>query len=127
MRAGWTCNRRTFGDGAILLIATGFSSKLVSELGADIVNYFMTALSGTQVVPPISFAATGMATATLNINVKFYWSIAFAGLTGPASAALFHGPAAPGTTAGAMVNAGANTLDSPIKGSIHLTPGQITD
>jgi hypothetical protein len=68
-----------------------------------------------------------MATATLDNNGKFYWSITFTGLTGPASAALFHGPAAPGTTAGAMVNAGANTLDSPMKGSIYLTPGQITD
>jgi CHRD domain len=54
---------------------------------------------------------------------KLTWTINYSGLTGPATAAHFHGPAPVGTAAGVMVPI-TGSLDSPIKGSATLTEDQ---
>ena len=58
---------------------------------------FMAMLSGAEEVPPVETGGTGSANVTWNSETKeLSWSIDFAGLSGPATAAHFHGPAGPG-------------------------------
>jgi predicted secreted protein with PEFG-CTERM motif len=53
------------------------------------------------------------------------WSIDFSDLSGSATAAHFHGPAAEGANAGVQVNIGeVSGLVSPMNGSAQLTPDQ---
>ena len=54
------------------------------------------------------------------------YTVTFENLTGPATAAHFHGPAAPGANAGVQVPLGNNPT-SPIHGSAKLTDAQITE
>jgi len=87
---------------------------------------FGTALKGSDEVPPNSEKGTGQVTATLDTATKaFNYTVTYSGLTGPATAAHFHGPAAPGANAGPAVM--VMNLASPIKGSATLTDAQIAD
>ena len=92
---------------------------------ADQVN-FKADLSGASEVPPVTSAGKGTATASLDTATKtLSWSVTYSGLSGPATAAHIHGPAAPGANAGVLVP--FNDPAGPIKGSAALTDAQITD
>jgi hypothetical protein len=92
--------------------------------GSALAQEFNATLSGAEEVPPVETSATGTATATLNADTKeFTWTIEFSGLSGPPTAAHFHGPAAPGENAGPVV--GIEDLESPSEGSVTLTDEQI--
>lgn len=73
--------------------------------------------------------ATGVGTATLDTNTNlFSWNLSWSGLSGPATAAHFHGPAPPNQNAGVTVNFGAiSGLTSPSIGNTVITGGQATD
>ena len=88
----------------------------------------MASLDGTQEVPPVETEGTGSATMDFDPSTnELSWSIEFSGLSGPATAAHFHGPAAEGATAGVLVDIGAvSGLDSPMDGSAVLTSEQAT-
>lgn len=58
-------------------------------------------------------------------TMEFTWTISYEGLTGPANAAHFHGPAAEGEDAPPVVPAEGD-LASPIEGSATLTDEQVT-
>jgi hypothetical protein len=86
-------------------------------------------LTAKDEVPPNASTATGDGTFTLNPATKeLTWVVMFTGLSGPATAAHIHGPAAPGANAGVVV-----PFDPPkapageIKGSKTLTDAQIAD
>src|ERR1700747_3632306 len=86
-------------------------------------------LTAKDEVPPNASTATGDGTFTLNPATKeLTWVVTFTGLTGPATAAHIHGPAAAGVNAGVVV-----PFDPPkapageIKGSKALTDDQIAD
>jgi len=88
---------------------------------------FKAALDGASETPPNDSKGTGMMTATFDpATGMLTWSIDYSGLTGPAVAAHFHGPAPAGKAAGVEVPLAA-PLDSPIKGSAKLTPEQAKD
>ena len=75
--------------------------------------------------PGVTSSGKGTATATLDTNNKtLTWTVDYAGLSGPATAAHIHGPADPGANAGIVVPFTGN-LASPIKGSATLTDEQI--
>jgi hypothetical protein len=77
--------------------------------------------------PGVTSAGKGSATATLDTAAKtLTWTVDYSGLSGPATAAHIHGPAAPGANAGVVVPFTGN-LASPIKGSATLTDAQIAD
>lgn len=83
----------------------------------------MASLTGGEEVPPVETAATGTADITWNADSKeLSWTIDFSGLSGPATAAHFHGPAAPGENAPPVV--GIEDLESPSEGSVTLTDEQ---
>lgn len=93
---------------------------------ADQVN-FKADLSGASEVPPVTTPGKGSATASLDTATKqLTWTVDYSGLSGPATAAHIHGPAAPGANAGVLVPLGTN-LANPIKGSATLTDAQISD
>ena len=87
---------------------------------------FAAKLAGADEVPPNATAGKGEATATLNTATKaFRYSVTYSGLTGPAMAAHFHGPASPGQNAPPVIT--MKSLASPMKGQATLTDGQIGD
>jgi hypothetical protein len=94
---------------------------------AAVVNYTAT-LSGASEVPPNDSKGTGTVTATYDTATqKFTYTVTYSGLTGPATAAHFHGPAAAGTNAPPVLPIPATMLTSPIKGDATLTAAQAAD
>jgi hypothetical protein len=108
-----------------LLAALGVSAALfaVSPAMAEMVKMSAT-LEASQEVPPNDSAGTGMVDATFDTETKMLdWTVEYADLTGPATAAHFHGPAAAGENAPPMVPLSGD-LASPMKGSATLTDEQ---
>jgi CHRD domain len=79
-------------------------------------------------VPPRVSHGHGMLNASFDTSTRaLQWSITYEGLSGPATAAHFHGPAPVGQNAKVQVPIGKGALASPIKGSATLTEQQVTD
>jgi len=81
-------------------------------------------LDGRQQVPPVETTGKGAAeisydTATRQLD----WTVTYSGLSGPAIAAHFHGPAGPGENAAPVVPF-KPPLASPVSGSATLTEEQ---
>jgi hypothetical protein len=84
---------------------------------------FKANMSGKTEVPPNTTAGTGTVTATYDTDSKkLTWKGTYSGLTGPATAAHFHGPAAAGKNAGVMIPIAPAT--SPLEGSATLNDAQ---
>jgi hypothetical protein len=78
-------------------------------------------------VPPTTSTGTGDVLARLNTDTKqLSYTMTYMGLTGPATAAHFHGPAEPGQNAGVAVPIG-NNPPSPSTGTVTLTDAQMKD
>jgi len=87
--------------------------------------YFQSNLSGTQEVPPTASRGTGVMTAKLYPDTRSLdYKVEYSGLSGPATAAHIHGPAAAGANAGVAVPFKAAA--SPITGASILTEEQAT-
>ena len=85
------------------------------------------ALDGKAEVPPKPGSGFGDALATLDPKTKMLsYTITFQGLSGPATAAHFHGPADAGANAGVVVPIGKDPA-SPVTGTTTLTDAQIAD
>jgi len=81
-----------------------------------------------QEVPPVTGGGTAKGTFTLNPATKeLTWNVTYSGLSGDAGAAHIHGPAAPGSNAGVVVNLAPNGAKSPISGKATLTDAQVAD
>lgn len=89
---------------------------------------FSADLTGGAEVPPADSNATGKVDATLDTDTKvFTWSITYDGLSGAATAAHFHGPAAADANAGPVVPIPDDKLASPMAGEATLDDAQIGD
>lgn len=83
-------------------------------------------LTGAQEVPAVATAGTGTLDATYNKETrKLSYTVNYSGLSGPATMAHFHGPAAPGSNAPVVVPF-ANPAN-PISGEATLTEAQAID
>ena len=111
-----------------LALAAGLALAGCSDMAAMMggKQNFSADLTGGQEVPPVTTPARGSTTATLDGSTLDY-TVQFSGLSGPATGAHFHGPAAPGQNAGVQVNIGQAGLASPIKGRAQLTDQQVAD
>ena len=90
---------------------------------AETVNYKADLRADTE-VPPNPSKGVGHVTATYDTDAKkLAWKVGYSDLTGPASAAHFHGPAKPGKNAPPVVPL-TGPLTSPIEGSATLTEDQ---
>jgi hypothetical protein len=82
-------------------------------------------LKGSNEVPPVTGVATGMLTATLDTTTnELRYHVTFDGLTGAATGAHFHGPAAPGANGAPQIPVKMSPIVSPIVGTATLTPEQ---
>jgi hypothetical protein len=88
--------------------------------------HFKANMKASNEVPATKSKGTGSVTATLDTATKkLTWKGSYKGLTGPATAAHFHGPAARGKNAGVAIPISPNT--SPFQGSATLTDEQVKD
>ena len=94
---------------------------------AEIQNYTATLSPQSEVPPVTGTTANGTLGATYDTATrKLTYSVTYDKLTGPATGAHFHGPAAAGANAGVVVPV-TDASKSPIKGEATLTPAQATD
>ena len=107
---------------------------LAAPLGASAATeHFHAVLLGASEVPPTGAAGAGTLDATLDTSSRaLTYTLSWSGLTGPATMAHFHGPAAPGVAAGVQVairektNPGINApLTSPVNTQAILTTDQV--
>ena len=88
---------------------------------------FKATLDGKSEVPPTTTAGKGTADIDYDpATKKLSWKLSYSGLSGPATAAHFHGPADEGKNAGVAV-AIPNATKSPAEGSATLTDQQAAD
>lgn len=79
-------------------------------------------------VPPTATKGAGAVDATYDTATHLLrWTVTYENLTGPATAAHFHGPAPVGQNAGVQVPIPKDELASPIKGSKELTDAQVAE
>jgi hypothetical protein len=99
----------------------------VAFAGPAFADKMKATLDGTSEVPPNTSAGKG--TADLDYDAaskKLTWKLTYTGLSGPATAAHFHGPAEAGKNGGVAV-AIPNATSSPAEGSATLTDAQAAD
>ena len=114
---------RHFLKPAVLALAVG-AALSATAARAEMMMYKAT-MNGASESPATSSPGTGSVDATYDsATKKLSWKGTYSGLTGPATAAHFHGPAEPGKNAGVAVPAPAAT--SPFEGSATLTDAQAT-
>ena len=88
---------------------------------------FKVMLTGAQQVPPVNTTAAGTADLTYDPATRVLtWNVTFSGLSGPATMAHFHGPAAQGKNAPPVIwlSPKGSAVEMPIKGEATLTPEQ---
>jgi hypothetical protein len=116
---------RYFLLAAAALALAGCGGMMTSAKPSNTVA-FKGSLSGANEVPPKQTAGTGTFEVTLNKdNYQLHYHVVYSGLSGPATAAHFHGPAAAGSNAGVVLPFKGYT--SPIDGDATLTPAQAAD
>jgi hypothetical protein len=99
----------------------------VAFTGPAFAEKMKATLDAKSETPPNTSAGKG--TADLDYDAaskKLSWKVTYSGLTGPATAAHFHGPAELGKNAGVAV-AIPNATTSPVEGSATLTDAQAAD
>ena len=109
---------------ALTGLAFGAAIALAGPASADKMK---VTLDGKSEVPANTSTATG--TADLDYDAaskKLTWKLTYSGLSGPATAAHFHGPAEPGKNAGVVLPI-TNATSSPADGSATLTDAQAAD
>jgi hypothetical protein len=109
------------------IVGAALCSFLAAPAMAETVSY-KADLKGSSEVPSNDTKGTGSVDASLDTtSKKFTYTITYSGLTGPASAAHFHGPAEAGKNAPPVVPIANDKLASPIKGETTLTDALLTD
>jgi hypothetical protein len=107
-----------------LIVATVIAAfAMVSPACAESVA-FKADLKGAAEVPPTDSAGTATAQVVVDTETKkLNWTVTYAGLTGDAKAAHFHGPAGPGENAPPVID----ISDKIQNGSAALTDQQLAD
>ena len=86
-------------------------------------------LNGANENPRVSAGATGYGNLVL-VGNQLTFNVTYRGLSSPATAAHFHGPAAPSQNAGVIIdlapyNGGAYGASGGVSGTVTLTPDQL--
>lgn len=99
----------------LALVATAPARAETIKLKAEV--------KGSTQVPPTESRGAGVGDVTYDtVSHVLTWSVTFSGMTGPAMAAHFHGPAEPDANAGPIVV--MEGLASPLVGTAVLTDDQ---
>lgn len=103
----------------------GLVISMAASANAEVVK-LQADLKGSNEVPPNTSSGSGKAEATYDTEAKtLTYAVTYAGLTGPAMGAHFHGPVEAGKNAGIVLP--FKTVQSPIQGSATLTDAQAAD
>ncbi|MDN3274881.1 CHRD domain-containing protein [Frankia sp. RB7] len=109
------------------LFATMALGAAVVFAGSASAEKLKATLDGKSEVPATTSSGTGMADLDYDAATKkLSWKVSYSGLSGPATAAHFHGPAETGKNAGVAVPI-AGIANSPAEGSATLTDAQASD
>lgn len=110
------------------LTAAALSGFLLTGIPAfAAMESFKADLKGSSEVPATTSKGTGSVDASYDTtSKKLTWTVTYSGLTGPATAAHFHGPAAATANAPPEVPL-TGDMASPMKGSATLTDAQAAD
>jgi CHRD domain len=107
-------------------LATLAIGAAVAFAGPAFADKMKATLDGKQEVPPNTSAGKGTADIDYDAaSKKLSWKLNYSGLSGPATAAHFHGPAAPGANAGVAIP--ISNAASGSDGSATLTDAQAAD
>jgi hypothetical protein len=99
----------------------------IALAGPALAEKMKAKLDGKAEVPANASTATGSADIDYDpATKKLSWKLTYSGLSGPATSAQFHGPAAAGKNAGDAV-AIPKATSSPVEGSATLTDAQAAD
>nr|WP_231714958.1 CHRD domain-containing protein [Enhydrobacter aerosaccus] len=89
-------------------------------------QHYSADLKASSEVPANDSKGTGKLDATYDTSSKkLTYTVTYMGLTGPATAAHFHGPAEPGANAGVLIP--IKDVHTPIKDQATLTDAQAAD
>jgi hypothetical protein len=126
--------RQTFNRRSVLGCAVGSAAGAVllstGKPSQAAPMKFKADMNGASEVPPTTTSGKGTVTASYDPATKMLtWEGNFSGLSGPATAAHFHGPAEAGKNAAPTVwiSEKGQNLSSPFKGSATLTDAQADD
>jgi hypothetical protein len=109
------------------MLATALTLCLATAASAATMQFKAT-LDGKSEVPANASAGYGDLLATLDTVTKsLTYTLTFGGLSGPAGAAHFHGPAAAGANAGVALPIGGKGPASPVTGTATLTDAQMKE
>jgi hypothetical protein len=107
---------------ALIALALSVSGAALAAGGQT----FKASLNGASEVPATASKGAGEVTATYDPSTKMLtWQGSYSGLTGPVTAAHFHGPAGPGQNAGVLIPVTATA--SPFTGSAALDEAKAAD
>lgn len=109
------------------MLATLALGAAIAFAGPAFAEKYKVSLDSKSEVPPNASKGTGTADIDYDpASKKLSWKVTYSGLTGPATAAHFHGPAEAGKNGGVAV-AIPNIATSPAEGSATLTDAQAAD
>ena len=104
---------------------TAISAWTVTSKAAS--QSFKVTLTGAQQVPQVETPATGTAELTYDPATRVLtWNLSYSGLSGPATMAHLHGPAAAGKNGPPVIwlSPKGSPVQAPVKGEATLTPEQ---
>ncbi|WP_425908753.1 CHRD domain-containing protein [Nitrobacter sp. TKz-YC02] len=108
-------------------LATLTLAAAITFAGQASAEQLKATLNGASEVPANTSKGTGTVDANYDpTSKKLTWKLIYSGLTGPVTAAHFHGPAAVGENAGIAVTI-PDATSSPADGSATLTDTQAAD
>ncbi|AJK47738.1 CHRD domain-containing protein [Burkholderia plantarii] len=115
--------------GILRIVKTGLlAGALVCAAAHAETAKLVANLQPSSEVPPTATRGSGMLNATFDTATHtLVWTVTYGGLSGPATAAHFHGPAPVGQNAAIQVPIAKDALASPIKGSATLDDQQVTE
>jgi hypothetical protein len=119
-------NARRFALTAFAVAAAALAGCAMHNASAPGVTHLTAELTAAQEVPANPSPGRGHADVEYDRNTGMLrWTVSYSGLTGPATAAHIHGPAAAGANAGVVVP--FTMSPSPMKGEKAITPTQAGD
>ncbi len=119
-------SRRLFSASAFAAVALLATACTHMRADSNLVT-LTTQLRGANEVPPVMSMGSGQVDAVLNTDTNLLrWKLSYSGLSGPATAGHFHGPAAVGANGGVVLPF-PGTVRSPMEGSATLTAAQVSD
>jgi CHRD domain len=120
-------NREKTMSNTKTMLATLALGATVAFAGPAFAEKMKATLDGKSEVPATTTTGTGTADIDYDpATKKLTWKVTYSGLSGPATAAHFHGPAEPGKNAGVKIPI-PNATASPAEGSATLTDEQAAD